>query len=135
MKCETLGGEMVSIRETDRYRHKYDSAMSEYLDTCMEPDHVVGDVDGPYDYCVRYGKRILFTDSQGFVSVDTYRSTSDALAVFDAISCADAIYWGLVEEGVDPVWSAVWLEADSYIVEVCDSIVLTSARSWGATLV
>jgi len=113
---------MVSIRKTDRYRHKYDSAMSEYLDICVEPDFVVGDSDGPYGYCVRYGKRILFTDSQGFVSVDSYRSVSAALAVFDAIGSADAIYWELAEDGADPMFSDDWCDADANIAAVIESV-------------
>ena len=122
MECKTLGGDTVTIRETDRYRHKYDSAMSEYLDTCLEPDYYVGDTDGPYDYCVRHGRRLLFTDSSGFVSVDTYLSSSAALAVFDAIGTADAIYWGLVDDGVDPTCSDAWHDADANIAAILESV-------------
>ena len=122
MEFVTLGDQKVTIRKTDSYRHKYGDAMAEYLDTCLEPDDVVGDTDGPYDYCARHGKRLMFTDSQGFVSVDTYRSVGDALAVFDAIAVADAIYWGLVDDGVEPIRSDVWCDADANIVVVRDSV-------------
>jgi hypothetical protein len=124
MECKTLGDEVVTIRKTDRFRHKYGDAMAEYLDTCLDgPDDVVGDCDGPYGYyCGRYGKRLLFTDSFGFVSVDTFRSAGDALAVFDAIASADAIYWQLVDEGVEPIRSDVWCDADANITAVRDSV-------------
>ena len=123
MKCKTLGDQIVTINRTDRSRRKYGDAMAEYLDTCLDgPDDVVGDCDGPYAYCGRYGKRLLFTDSQGFVSVDTFRSAADALAVFDAIASADAIYWSLVGDGVDPIRSGVWCDADARITLVRDSV-------------
>ena len=122
MECKTSGDQIVTINKTDLFRHKYGDAMAEYLDTCRWADDVVGDCDGPYDYCGRYGKRLLFTDSQGFVSVDTFRSADDALAVFDAIADADAIYWSLVDDGVDPIRSDAWCDADAHIAVVRDSV-------------
>jgi len=118
MECKTLDGKVATISKTDRFRYKYGDAMAEYLDTCVDgPDDVVGGCDGPYDYCGRFGKRLLFVDGQGFVSVDKYRSADDALAVFDAIANAEAIYWRLFDDAIDPFQSDVWRDAHANIAE------------------
>ena len=95
MLCKDFADQITSIRNDDT-RHKYDSALAEYIDTMCDPsDESTGDTDGPIDYCQLWGKRLLFCDSQGFVSIDKYPTETDARRVFDTIELA---YWTWSED-------------------------------------
>lgn len=93
-----------SIRLSDT-RHKYSSAMAEYLDVkgLDFADQDTGDVESPVGFVARHGRRLVVTDDRGFVDCVTYMSADDAKAVFDA---ADGVYcaWSdedATEEGPD----------------------------------
>ena len=86
------------ITYTDSHRHKYGSAIAEYLDIKGDHDTFTGDSDAPMGHVSLFGKRIMFGNSQGFVSVDTYPSVELARAVFDAI---DAWYGAWCDDGED----------------------------------
>lgn len=91
---KTTNGETITYN--DSHRHKYDSAMAEYLDTVGEDDDWTGDVEW-IEYVQRFGKRLLFTDDRGFVTCERYPSEADAIESFETI---DAAYneWQASEE-------------------------------------
>jgi hypothetical protein len=76
------------IRSADD-RHKYDSAMAEFLDTIGADyeDESTGDVEWA-EYVQRFGKRLLFTDDRGFVSCERFATVDLARARFDEIETA-----------------------------------------------
>lgn len=81
--CKT--GAPETITYNDSYRHKYDSAIAEYIDLCGWSDASTGDVDSFGAHVALVGKRLVFTDDRGFVSCDRYPSKRMAEQVFDAI--------------------------------------------------
>lgn len=84
------------IRHTDQYRHKYDSAIAEYIDASVGghtvADDCTGDVESSIGFVWRFGKRIMTENSQGFVSCVRQPSVELAESLFDAI---DSEYVGL----------------------------------------
>jgi hypothetical protein len=82
------------IRWTDRYRHKYDSAMAEWLDSGPEPDESTGSVDWR-GHVARFGKRLLHTDDRGFVSVECFDTEAEAVDRFEVI---DAEYGAWLDD-------------------------------------
>jgi hypothetical protein len=84
MKTSRLG-QAIEIRRTDPDRHKYDSAMAEFLDVLgMDyADEDTGDTEFADGHAMRFGRRILWTDDRGFVACDTYDAESDARSVMD----------------------------------------------------
>jgi hypothetical protein len=66
--------------------------MSEYLDHKVEADEYGGGEESPYDHMALYGKRIMFTDDRGDVSIDKYPTAQNARNVFDCMNeCANTI--------------------------------------------
>lgn len=91
-------GEVVDysheIRLTDPYRHKYDSAMAEYLDYCAEDDEETGSTEWA-EYVQRFGKWLLFTDDRGFVTAEkhpTVDAAKDRFAEIDHDYCEWAAF-------------------------------------------
>lgn len=73
------------IRWADEHRHKYASAMAEYLDLCDGEDEATGNANEWFAYYRRFGKRILVCNSQGFVDVWRYASEDEAIDEFTTI--------------------------------------------------
>lgn len=74
-------GYATEIRNTD-IRHKCSSAIAEYILThegiTLFADDETGDVEWG-EWVGRYGKRLLFENDQGFVSVCRFASEDDAI--------------------------------------------------------
>jgi len=81
------------IRLTDPHRHKYNSAMAEYLDSGLDADQSTGGVDW-HGHVGLFGKRLLHTAARGFVSVEKFPTKAAAVERFDAI---DAEYSAWVD--------------------------------------
>lgn len=83
------GDYSVSIQQTDPHRHKYNDAMSEYMDHIggmrMLFDTTTGESDAPMGHVALFGKRLLFHDERGFVCHDKYPSNESAQQVYYAI--------------------------------------------------
>lgn len=78
-----------SITKSDPCRRKYSCAIAEYLDYRLGEllcDEVTGHDGSVVGDVARFGRRILFGQSQGFMSVVTYPDTEAASDVFRAIS-------------------------------------------------
>lgn len=71
------------IRLTAPRRHKYDSAMAEYLDSSYDYDDATG-VEWR-GFVRRFGKRLLHTDDQGFVTVERYATEAEAIERWETI--------------------------------------------------
>lgn len=84
MRTNRYGYE-VEIRKTDKHRHKYDSAMAEFLDLLgMDyADEDAGEVEFADGHAMRFGRRILWSDDHGFVSCDTYDNETAARSVME----------------------------------------------------
>ena len=79
----TLEGDTIN-RETARYKYGTDP-MAEYLDRIHDmADDSIGSVD-ELGHFARFGRRILATDTQGFVDVYRYDTETEAVDTFDAI--------------------------------------------------
>jgi len=96
----TASGKVVDysheIKLTDLHRHKYLSAMAEYLSYCDGEDEWTGSVEWDV-YVQRFGKRILFNDDRGFVWVDKFASEDEAKAQFMLI--AEAYHpWAMADD-------------------------------------
>lgn len=85
------------IRLTDPHRHKYGSAMAEYLDAGLDPDQATGSVEW-HGHVSRFGKRLLHEDDRGFVSVERYPTEAAAVERFEAI---DAEYGEWVDSDTE----------------------------------
>jgi hypothetical protein len=72
------------IRWIDRYRHKYDSAMAEWLDSGPEADESTGSVEW-HGHVSRFGKRLLHSDDRGFVTVERFSTEAEAIERFNVI--------------------------------------------------
>ena len=73
-----------SLKRTDPHRHKYLSAMAEYLDLWCELDWH-GDVECLTGAYALAGRRIVITNDQGFVWVEQYDTPEGARIVFDLL--------------------------------------------------
>lgn len=87
----------ISFR--NNYWGKYDSPMAEYLDRIGEGDEVTGSVDWA-EYVQRFGKRLLFSDDRGFVTVEKYASVAEAKTRFDEIDEAYCAWCGNDNEDI-----------------------------------
>lgn len=78
------------IRAIDPRRHKYADGMAEYLSTALlgEGDRECGNACDWDVYVAQYGKRLLLTDTRGFVWVQKYATEEDASADYDRIELA-----------------------------------------------
>lgn len=72
------------IRLTDPHRHKYDSAMAEYLDSGYDYDDATGDVSW-HGFVRRFGKRLVHEDDYGFVTVERYATEAEAIERWETI--------------------------------------------------
>jgi predicted transcriptional regulator len=84
-----LDGREISLAETVTTRHgKYQTKLAAYLDMSANvfPDEETGDVEYEYGHVRRFGKRLLFTDSLGFVNIDTFASEAEAIETFESIA-------------------------------------------------
>lgn len=87
----------VSIKNSDT-RHKYGSAMAEYMDYLCgmaAQDRDTGGGDG-FMFYAQFGKRIMTCDEQGFVDVITFANEDDANSAFRE---ADEAYWAWCADG------------------------------------
>ena len=77
----------VSVRWTDVHRHKFDTALSEWVFEHYEEyaDRDTGSTEAPMGHVLWAGRRLFFTDDRGFVSCDTYPDKAGAEQVFDAL--------------------------------------------------
>lgn len=126
------------IRWQDAHRHKYGSAMAEYLDLCEGEDEATGDVDWTGHYR-RFGKRILVCNDQGFVDVWRYASEDEAIGEFAAIDLDYCRYEDEDDEGEDDealvgatenLWCDVheaFHEAGGFVCELATSENLTKS--------
>jgi hypothetical protein len=81
-----LAGQPYEIRHTDPHRHKFGSAMAEFLYT-LDDDESTGCTEWA-EYVQRFGKRLLFSDDRGFVACERWPSEADARKRFDEIERA-----------------------------------------------
>lgn len=86
-----LSGSTVTIIRTDPHRHKFGSAMAEYLYEKMNDwgERSDGDAEAPTGWWCQFGKRILWGDSRGFVDVDTHPTLVEAN---NAVAQAEVAY-------------------------------------------
>lgn len=96
----TLEGE--SITYTDPHRHKFDSALTEYIYVTALArgllDTWTGGHEAPMGSVSLHGRRLMFCDDRGFVYTDTYPEVDAARAVYDAI---DLWYYTWEETDLD----------------------------------
>lgn len=88
------------IRLTDPHRHKYLSAMAEYLDHLAGmsgEDASSGDVECSTGWFALFGRRILVHNSQGFVWTETFDTATEARAHYDLLDTEYGM-WGNDEE-------------------------------------
>lgn len=81
-------GTVISRAEVSPYKFGGDP-MAEYLwclsmDTSF-PDQMTGDAIDWHYHVSRFGKRLLFCNTQGFVWVDKYDTEEQAVQVFESI--------------------------------------------------
>jgi len=99
------------IRWTDRYRHKYGSAIAEYLGTVeggtIVADEDTGSVEAPTGWVGRFGRRLMIEDDRGFVSVERFDTEADAIERFEAI---DAEYGAWMDDD-EPLHLTMTLES------------------------
>ena len=82
MIISNTGAGIDHITQTDEFRHKYGCAMAEYMDLRCDPDNWTGDVDFQGHFSL-HGKRILSTDSRGFVYCHKFATRAEALEAFE----------------------------------------------------
>ena len=75
------------IRWGDTHFVKYSCAMANYLSQRESEDEWTGSIDWA-EYVQRFGKRLLFTDDRGFVTVEKYGSEEEAKERFEEIDQA-----------------------------------------------
>lgn len=76
------------IRNIDQYRHKYDSAIAEYIDATSSTapaDDCTGDIDTFGLFVWRFGKRTLTEDGCGFVSCERHATEDEAEQALEII--------------------------------------------------
>lgn len=107
-----------SIFKSDE-RHKFDTAMAEYLyELGMRGafDRQSGDVECATGAFTLFGRRILFEDSRGFVTVEMFSDRRGAEQVYAALE----MYYGVwSDEDYEDVERELNLaEADAYLTYV-----------------
>jgi hypothetical protein len=103
-KYVTASGETVDysheIRLTDPHRHKWGSAMAEYLDHLDGEDEWTGSTEWT-EYVQRFGKWLLSSDDRGFVSAVKYATVDAARARFNEINEAYSAWVEAEDEDED----------------------------------
>lgn len=84
------------IRWTDTHWGKYSDGMANYLSR-LDADEATGE-DEWSAFVQRFGKRLLFSDDRGFVTVEKYASVDDAKTRFNEI---DSAYGEWLDENED----------------------------------
>lgn len=108
--------EGISIRRTDDTRHKYASAMAEFLYYRMsDSDQFAGTDEGPFGWFERFGKRVLRGDSRGFVWCEQYPTADDARQAVDA--------WGAAHDA----WENGPYDDDGHLI---DPVHVSRVESW-----
>jgi hypothetical protein len=77
------------ITLTDQYRHKFDSAMAEYLyhlSLISGEDRSSGTVECSTGWFAQFGKRLLIEDSQGSVWLEYFHTVDEATAAYDLLA-------------------------------------------------
>ncbi len=110
----------VDIRHTDPTRHKYGSAIAEYIDTARDCDTWSGDVDAPCGWFGLMGKRTVRYDDRGFVDVETWADAASARRVYDAL---DRYYDAWFDEDEDAGDDAARIERVERESERCTAII------------
>jgi hypothetical protein len=95
----------TSVTYVDAHRHKYDSAIAEYVDMKGLHDTSSGDTEAPNGAFTLVGKRIITTDDQGFVYTTRYPSKESARQVYDALDF-HFCEWAADEEDIEDEWDA-----------------------------
>ena len=86
MMVTTGTGDRVEIRKTDAHRHKFQSAIDQYMYVMCDIGHdYSGDSECPTGWFARFGRRILFTDDRGFVWSEKYPEERSAEQVYTAL--------------------------------------------------
>lgn len=120
---------------------KYACAFTEYLsDVAMrDMERGSGDVECPTGYFVRLGRRIVFTDSRGFVWHETYGDAFGASQVFDALEHYYGVWcWDEWREDdyTDDDHEQALADADAYLSYVIccesESLVAFDYEAWVA---
>lgn len=117
----TIGEEKFDIRKTDAHRHKYDTALTEFICTARFDelwDRSSGDVECPTGYFALIGRRIVVSDDRGFVWTETYPEKLAAEQVYNAL---DLYYceWA-DEESSEEIREANLQDADAYLAYVVE---------------
>lgn len=87
------------IRWSDTHWGKYNNGMANYLHHC-DDDESTGDVEW-HGYVQRFGKRLLHSDDQGFVTVERYETQAECEARFQEIQAE-------YHEWLDELEAEVW---------------------------
>lgn len=131
VKTYTGSGDVLETIDKNSARYKFGGdPMAEYLHRLSldsSYDDASGDVEAPTGWFARFGKRILRSDSQGFVWCEKYDTETAAEAMFAALDHYYGI-WGdeesydLDDIGDSPERAADIDDADAYIAYVgeCD---------------
>lgn len=121
------------VRKTDPHRHKFGSAMAEFLYLLGldgGEDESCGDAEAPVGYVQRFGKRLLRSDSRGFVDDEKYPTEEIAKRVFAALERAHYEYEEDEDWGDGPMHRLADAYAD-YAVRVGSAGVLPRTfESW-----
>jgi hypothetical protein len=104
------------IRWTDRYRHKYGSAMAEYLCTVeggsIVADEDTGTVEAPTGWVGRFGRRLMTEDDRGFITVERFATEDEAIERFEAIA-EQFNAWDLQDEDEAIEGATQWQEDEA----------------------
>lgn len=117
----TIGEEKIDIRLKDAHRHKYDTAVTEYICTARFDelwDRSSGDVECPTGYFALFGRRIVVSDDRGFVWTETYGDKFGAEQVYHAM---DRYYsaWSDEDENMsEEERASVLAQCDRYLTYV-----------------
>lgn len=103
MLVKGLDGELSLIQRHSRsvWTGRHNNSIAEVIEfKCLGADAETGSVEAPMGHVMRFGKRLMFTDSAGFVSVRRFPSVAWASAVYDALDG----WYGAWEEESDEQW-------------------------------
>lgn len=77
----------ITWKAPERSYGKYDCAMAEYLDIFGDGDDETGSTEW-YEHVMRFGRRLLFTDDNGFVTCERFGDEGKAKERFEEIDIA-----------------------------------------------
>ena len=78
------------IRYSDKYRHKYGSAIAEFLCAVeggtIVADEDTGTVEAPTGWVGRFGRRLMTEDDRGFITVERFATEAEAVERFEEVA-------------------------------------------------